>query len=175
MRLGAPLEIGEVVDQVKELIVVGVDGSAESDAALRFALEEAERTGDSIEVITAWTADPIPVAPYIPFGDPLTPDTAHQAAQVRQDAALAKVLGDPPAVAVSSRVLRGDAKVLLVEAAKHARLLVVGARAMGPVRAVLLGSVSRYCAHHSVCPVVVVPTAELTAKEPMRTGLARQA
>jgi nucleotide-binding universal stress UspA family protein len=59
---------------------------------------------------------------------------------------------------VSARVLPGDARIVLVEAAQHARLLVVGSRPMGPVRAVLLGSVSRYCAHHAACPVVVVPS-----------------
>ena len=162
------------MEHEKKLIVVGVDGGAEGDAALRFALEEAERTGDSIEVITAWDLEPIPVAPYIPLSDPPTPDSRLRAAQARQDASMARVLGDPPKVEVSSRVIRGDAKVLLVEAAQHARLLVVGSRAMGPVRAVLLGSVSRYCAHHSGCPVVVVPAVERSAGEPAHTDLARQ-
>jgi nucleotide-binding universal stress UspA family protein len=161
------------VDHVKELIVVGVDGGVEGDVALQFALEEAQRTGDSVEVITVWSPEPLPVAPYIPFGDLPTPDGLHRAAQDRQDAALAGILGDYPAVTVSSRVLRGEAKVLLVEAAQHARLLVVGSRAMGPVRAVLLGSVSRYCAHHSGCPVVVVPTADFSANESSHDGLAR--
>jgi nucleotide-binding universal stress UspA family protein len=155
------------VDHTKALVVVGVDGGPEGDAALRFALEEAERTGDSIEVITAWGPAPIPVAPYLPFGDLTTPDGLQRVARERQDAALARVLGDSPSVTVAARVQQGDAKVVLVEAARHARLLVVGSRPMGPVRAVLLGSVSRYCAHHSLCPVVVVPAAEL-AEVPAR-------
>ena len=158
------------MDHAREIIVVGVDGGPEGDAALRFARGEAERTGDSIEVITVWGPEPIPVAPYIPFGELLTPEGLHLAAQERQDAALARVFGNPPAITVSARVLRGDAKVLLVEAARHARLLVVGSRPMGPVRAVLLGSVSRYCAHHAVCPVVVVPVAEPAENQPSSAG-----
>jgi nucleotide-binding universal stress UspA family protein len=53
-----------------------------------------------------------------------------------------------------------DAALALVEAARTARLLVVGSRALGYVRAALLGSVSRYCAHHAAVPVVVVPAAQ---------------
>lgn len=146
------------MDQAKGLIVVGVDGGPEGDAALRFAFEEAERTGDSIEVVTAWSGlESIPVAPYVRFDSQPTLGDLQRAAQERQDAAVARVLGDPPSITVSARTPQGDAKLMLVEAAQHARLLVVGSRPMGPIRAVLLGSVSRYCAHHAACPVVVVP------------------
>jgi nucleotide-binding universal stress UspA family protein len=58
---------------------------------------------------------------------------------------------------VSTEVVEGLAGQALVESARHARLLVVGSRAIGPIRAALLGSVSRYCANHASCPVVVVP------------------
>jgi nucleotide-binding universal stress UspA family protein len=153
----------KLMDHTKGLIVVGVDGSPEGDAALRFALDEAERTGDAIEVVTAWSHEPIPVAPYAVLGDQRTSDDLQRAAQKRQDAAVARVLGVPPAVAVSARVAQADARILLVEAARRARLLVVGSRPMGPVRAVLLGSVSRYCAHHAACAVVVVPAAAPSA------------
>lgn len=145
------------MDHAEGLIVVGTDGGPEGDAALRFAVDEAERTGDSIEVVTTWRLEPIPVAPYLAMGQP-TAENLQRAAQERQDAAVARVLGDSPTVTVSARVLPGDARIVLVEAAQHARLLVVGSRPMGPVRAVLLGSVSRYCAHHAACPVVVVPS-----------------
>jgi nucleotide-binding universal stress UspA family protein len=138
-------------------IVVGVNGGPEGDAALRFAVEEAAHSGESIEVITAWDLELSPVAPFAAFGALPTMDDLQQAARARQDAALARVLGEPPSVAVLARIPRGDARILLVEAARRARLLVVGSRPMGSIRAVLLGSVSRYCAQHAICPVVVVP------------------
>jgi Universal stress protein family len=45
------------------IIVVGVDGSREGDAALAFALEEAARCGDAVEVVTAWHVD-LPALSY---------------------------------------------------------------------------------------------------------------
>jgi nucleotide-binding universal stress UspA family protein len=151
------------VNQARQLIVVGVDGSAPSLSALRFAVDEAERTGDSIEVITAWSPEPIPAAPYLRIGAQLVPDALQQGAQARQNSVLAQVLGRAPAVPVVAQVLEGDAGTLLVAAAARARLLVVGSRPMGALRAVLLGSVSRYCAHHAPCPVVVVPSDDLSS------------
>lgn len=143
------------------IIVVGVDGSSHGEAALAFALDEAARTGDTVEMITAWNIDiegapmfPIYTPPIDPTGDP------EKDATLIQDDALAAVLGDrTPAVTIARRVLRGDPAHVLVEAARNARLLVVGSRGYGPLRAALLGSVSRYTAQHcTACPVVVVPS-----------------
>ena len=57
---------------------------------------------------------------------------------------------------VRAVLAEGDARDVLVKASEHAALLVVGSRGAGPVREVLLGSVSSYCVHHAICPVVVV-------------------
>ena len=154
------------MDRARGIIVVGVDGGPAGDAALRFAVEESAQTGDSIEVVTAWEVGPLPAAPYA--GSLPTMEDLRLRARMRQDAALARTLGDPPMTTVAGRVLRGDAGTLLVESARHARLLVVGSRPMGPLRAVLLGSVSRYCAHHAACPVVVVPAAASSESGPMQ-------
>jgi nucleotide-binding universal stress UspA family protein len=141
------------------LIVVGVDGSAQGHAALAFAIDEATRGGDTVEMVTAWTisiegSPLIPVYAGGPAGDP-----AKDAEQIQHDA-LDAVLGKrTQSVAVSGRIIRGEPGHVLVEAARHARLLVVGSRSLGSIRAAVLGSVSRYCAQHSTeCPVVVVPT-----------------
>ena len=50
----------------------------------------------------------------------------------------------------------GPAAQALMQSAAHAELLVVGARGVGGLRGLLLGSVSRQCAHHAPCPTVVV-------------------
>ena len=140
-------------------MVVGVDGTAESDAALAFALDEAARSGDSVKVVTVWhPTTPALSYPVVPMGSPRGP---RDHAPLRRDApARCPGAGGGPAdVQVSTQVVEGTPGPALVQAATTARLLVVGSRALGSVRAALLGSVSRYCAHHAAGPVVVVPVA----------------
>jgi nucleotide-binding universal stress UspA family protein len=141
----------------QEMIVVGVDGGPQGEAALRFAMAEAQSTGDTIEVVTAWAIKPSPVSPSGLVGSLPTLDELEHEARRNQDRSIELVLGRPPALEVASRVQRGDPGPILIEAARHARMLVVGSHGYGPVKAALLGSVSRYCAHHATCPVVVVP------------------
>jgi len=69
--------------------------------------------------------------------------------------------GGPPELLLQS--VGGPAAPALLQCAAHADLLVVGARGLGGLGGVLLGSVSRQCAHHAPCPTVVVrggPTRE---------------
>jgi nucleotide-binding universal stress UspA family protein len=146
------------MSQPAGLIVVGVDESPEGDAALTFALEEAARCGDAVEIVTAWHVD-LPVLSYpavAQAGTLPSPSELRADAERVQRQALARATV-PAGVTVSSEVVEGLPGQQLVEAARTARLLVVGSRGIGPIRAVLLGSVSRYCAHHASCPVVVVP------------------
>ena len=58
---------------------------------------------------------------------------------------------------VGGRVLEGDAAAELAAASAEVDLLVVGSRGYGPVRRVLLGSVSRELVRSAACPVVVLP------------------
>ena len=60
-------------------------------------------------------------------------------------------------LAVERRIVAGTAAPVLLDQAKDADLLVVGSRGHGGFAGLLLGSVSQQCAHHSTCPVVVVP------------------
>jgi nucleotide-binding universal stress UspA family protein len=151
------------MSQRSGLIVVGVDGSPQGDAALAFALEEATRCGDALEVVTAWRVDlPALSYPTLPQAGTL-PSRAELKGHAEdiQRRAVARA-GVPDSVSLSSEVVEGLAGHVLVEAARNARLLVVGSRAIGPIRAVLLGSVSRHCAHNATCPVVVVPDVDGT-------------
>ena len=150
----------ETMHQQEHRIVVGVDDTAAGRAALAFALQEAARGGDGVEVVTTWH----PTVPTLSYPVWAAGSSGEDRAAVRgaaeqvQREALAEA-DVPPGVAVTARVVQGNPGPVLVDAARDARLLVVGSRALGPVRAALLGSVSRYCAQHAAGPVVVVPAA----------------
>ena len=133
-------------------IVVGVDGSEPSRRALRWAAEQATRTGAELNVITTWeyptTFGWAP--PYPPGFDP-EGDTRN-ALQETVDA----VLGPDPEVPVRLTVREGHPALTLIQEAHGAEMLVVGSRGHGAFMGMVLGSVSEYCASHAPCPVVVV-------------------
>jgi nucleotide-binding universal stress UspA family protein len=136
-------------------IVVGVDGSAGSRAALRWAHEEARLRGASLEVVTVWQ---FPVMTSLPaFGAMPPPEDMSGEAEanlLRSLAAEGIASGDD--VAVTTVVAEGAAAPALLDAATDAELLVVGSRGHGGFTGLLLGSVSQQCVSHGPCPVVVV-------------------
>ncbi len=137
-------------------IVVGVDGSPSSKAALAWAVRQAELTGASVEAVMAWH---YPVmaggAPFVPVGAMYTADYGEYAAMVLNGAICETVDPDRP-VKVSSTVREGNAAHVLLDASVGAELLVVGSRGHGGFTEALLGSVSQACVHHARCPVVIV-------------------
>jgi nucleotide-binding universal stress UspA family protein len=140
-------------------IVVGIDGSAGSTAALAFAFEEAELRGADLRVIYAW---------YVPnrWAEAYNPEWpaderwfqthAREEAEGHVDTFLA---GKPRPSWLRVDVVEDNPATALLDAADHARLLVVGSRGHGGFKRLLLGSVSTACVHHAACPVVVVPNA----------------
>ena len=133
------------------LIVVGVDGSPSSRAALRWALDIARLTGAAVRAITVWR---IPVS-YAHVPDWSDMDLAGAASSTLVDTVSEVAVDDDPSV--ETVVLEGAAAPALLEAAEAADLLVVGSRGRGGFAGLLLGSVTTYCVHHASCPVVVVP------------------
>jgi nucleotide-binding universal stress UspA family protein len=69
--------------------------------------------------------------------------------------AVAPVAEAFPAVAIRTRVVEGNPALALVEASRHAGLLVVGSRGHAEFSGLLLGSVSQHCAAHAACPVLI--------------------
>ena len=139
-------------------IVVGVDGSVASDAALRFAAAEARIHGCRLVATHAWYL-PVLVSSAYAVAPPIDPHEVEVAAKEELTRALDRVLGPEPGLdlQVDSEVLHGQAAEALLERAIGARLLVVGSRGRGGFAGLLLGSVSQQCAIHAPCPVVVVP------------------
>ena len=141
-------------------IVVGVDGSDESAAALRWAVEEAKLRDAGVEAVHAWSYIPMTTAAdsgLVPMSwtdSTEMMDATHDAAARVAEQQVESVLGAGHGVAV--RLVQGDASDALLESAKGADLLVVGNRGRGALKEVLLGSTSGRVADHAPCPVVVV-------------------
>ncbi len=135
-------------------IVVGVDGSEESKAALRWALDEGRLRGARVRALYAWSFPPM--ATSWGYVGPAAIDLGalQREAGERLDSVIAEAKTE--GVDVEHAVVQGSAAQVLVEAAADADLLVVGSRGHGGFAGLLLGSVSQQCAHHARCPVVII-------------------
>jgi nucleotide-binding universal stress UspA family protein len=133
-------------------IVVGVDGSPASKAALRWALTQAELTGARVQAVTAWE---LPLyygwAGVVPYDD-----FAAVAGKTLAESVQEVVGVEQPAVEVLESVIAGHAAQVLLDLSNRAALLVLGSRGHGGFAGTLLGSVSQHCVQHARCPVVVV-------------------
>jgi nucleotide-binding universal stress UspA family protein len=137
-------------------IVVGVDGSESSVAAVEWALRQAKLTGSSLEVITTWEW-PTNYGWAYPFPPEYDPKVD---AQKMLSDALAPLLVAHPDVPVTSTVVEGHPAPVLVAASKSADLLVVGSRGHGEFLGMLIGSVSEHCATNALCPVLILRPSE---------------
>ena len=138
-------------------IVVGVDASECSRAALAWALEEARLRRAGVVAVHAWTVPTVSTThealhlidiDFAPF---------REAAQELLEAAIAEVAAGTD-VELTTLVTEGPPAPALMAAARDADLLVVGSRGLGGFKELLLGSVSHQVAHHAPCPVVIVRT-----------------
>jgi len=136
-------------------IVVGVDGSRESIAALRFAIREAGLHGDRVKAVAAWH---VPSAAYGSGFVPTAPDPAdfEQVAGDMLADALAAVAAEGHDVPVEAVVREGEAAHVLLEESEGAAQLVVGCRNLGSLSRLFHHSVSGHCTHDAHCPVTVV-------------------
>ena len=137
-------------------VLVGVNRSAASDAAVGFAFEEAAMRGAPVLALHAWTG-PVSTGP----GDmlPLVYDpgvVADEAGRALSEA-LAGWRAKYPEVPVDERLVRGHPGPALVAATAEARLVVVGVHGHRAVPGWLVGSVTHLLLHQAHCPVAVIP------------------
>lgn len=137
-------------------VVVGVDGSPSSCAAPRWAVRYAQSVGGVVEAVHAWET-PSEVGWS---GPAIDPDFDLARARERFAAELHAVFPDERPPGLQERLVEGDPSEVLIRAAEAAELLVVGRRGRGGFARAMLGSVSRRCAQHAACPVVVVRQAD---------------
>jgi nucleotide-binding universal stress UspA family protein len=129
-------------------IVIGVDGSASSQQALRWAARQARLTGEELHAVSVWD---------YPTGALVLEDIDWFGITSKSlDDSVTASLHPDEADRVRRSVLRGYPARVLLDAAADADLLVVGSRGRGGMVGMLLGSVSQHVVTHGRCPVVVV-------------------
>jgi nucleotide-binding universal stress UspA family protein len=145
----------------RQRIVVGVDGSAGSQDALRWALAESCRRNADVDIVYCWSPPYLAMSSGYAVGYMNTEDVSAEAhAHLEQAMAACPdeiAATNAAGLTVSTTVLEGDAGASLVSEAKEAVMLVVGRRGHAGLSHFVLGSVSRYVTTHAHCPVVVVP------------------
>jgi nucleotide-binding universal stress UspA family protein len=144
-----------VVDSVvgQPRIVVGVDLSGASLAALAWAAREAALRGSGLQVVRVCERASL-VAPYAPHSHLPQGDEDRAAATARLADAVRAVLGPAPSITVTVEVAEGPAARVLLDQAAGAELLVLGGAAGAGREGI--GPVARVCLRHAPCPVVVV-------------------
>ena len=148
-------------------VVVGVDHSEESLAALRIASSEARRRGARLKVVHAWVMpvfDSVPDPFLVEWSGPVDPDpeatieALRQGAEAVLDRAVSEAGEDLKGIEMEKVVIEDRPERALVDAAAGAELLVIGSHGHGRLHDLVLGSVSHYCAQHAPCEVEIVPS-----------------
>lgn len=158
-------------------ILVGVDGSAASKAAVAWAARDAAMRNLSLTLVhvVVPVVPALSVSPEIVFPSDVFRWQEDQAVRVLEEArdTVAASSPDVSPSMVNSVVLHGGAVATLVDLSKDADLIVVGARGMGAFSRALLGSVSTGLVHHAHCPVVVIheDAPEVSANAPVLVGI----
>lgn len=138
-------------------ILLATDFSPNADAALALAIELAQQGPRALDIVHAYRTGIIVLPPPLdllglsPTGP--TVDNLEQALESRAQQARAKDLR------VSAGTLVGDPTQVILDHAREmgADLIVIGARGLGFVDRVLVGSVAGKIVQHAPCPVLVVP------------------
>ena len=137
-------------------IVVGVDGSPSSRAALRWAVRQAVLTGGTVDAVMSWQ---VPMILRTSAWAPIYVDEAsgfEEDARKTLDAVISNEVEPADRRQVTARVVFGHPAEVLLDAASDADLLVLGSRGHGNFADALLGSVGQYCVHHAHCPVLIM-------------------
>ena len=143
-------------------IVCGVDGSADSQAALSVATPLAKRLGARLVLAHVAELAHIPYAAAAPFGGMAGPMAVTEEIGLQKEAAerlLEEVAFDAGLDDAERRVDVGSPAEVLADLADevNAELIVVGSRGRGAFKAAFLGSVSSSLVGIARCPVLIVP------------------
>ena len=136
-------------------IIVAVDGSKASDAAVKWAANTATKRGEPLKLVSSYSVPQFLYAegmvPPQELYDDLETEVLEKIEQARQ---ICKDFN--PELVVSHHVQDGNPIDMLLDMAKNARMLVMGSRGLGGLSGMVMGSVSAAVVSHATCPVVVV-------------------
>jgi len=138
-------------DGPRDEIVLGVERD-EAQAPIRFAFESCERLGARLTVVRAWLSAPVYAGHFL-TDEPASDKEQHD--DVEQ--LIKDVRAQHPAVRVTLRTIRGNAVPSLIDAAHHARMIVIGAHRRRAPLTVGVGYVVQGLLSRSDTPVAVVP------------------
>jgi nucleotide-binding universal stress UspA family protein len=138
-------------EAARAVIGVGFDGSPEALRAAAWAADLATRSGASLQVLA--------VQAQLMFGSVVAGGAygTKTVNQVMAEQLQSETEQLAATLSAESRMFRGEPGKALVEHSEPLDLLVLGSRGYGPVKSVLLGSVSSHVLRHAGCPVLVVP------------------
>ncbi|HEY3470108.1 MAG TPA: universal stress protein [Amycolatopsis sp.] len=137
-------------------VVVGVDGSDISSAAVAFAYDFADRRGRELLAVHAWTDLPMHAMEPVGGWAEDWPDIRRRGQQLLTDSLAGHAERHPGVVVRRTVSVDRPSRALLDAAADGAALLVVGSHGRGTFGRLLLGSVSHAMIYHAPCPVAVV-------------------
>ena len=156
------VEVGDT-SPTSARVVVGVDGSGGSIAALRWAAREASLRAIAVHVVMAWQRPMQYGAPNM-FGPGMDPsydiEKSLAAAGAEETARLVEEARKERDVPMTWETIEGHPAMALLAVVEDADILVVGSRGHGGFVSALLGSVSQHVVAHARCPVVVIPGPE---------------
>ncbi|KAI9153071.1 hypothetical protein LWI28_005454 [Acer negundo] len=150
-------------------VMVAIDDSKESFVALKWVLDNlygiAGVVPEAGMLTMVHVQEPFqqyffPAGPAFYGGAFTVVESVKKAKEEMATALLARALQmcKDKMVKAETLIVEGDPKDKICELAEemHIDLLVVGSRGLGKIKRAFLGSVSDYCAHHAMCPIVIV-------------------
>ncbi len=152
----------------RPVIVVGVDSTPASAAAVAWAAREADSIGASLRIVHAWHSQAMYGSPFFINVVPEMVVEPERSARDDIETSRDAVLAQYPSMAVESLMPAGPAALTLLENAKDADLLVIGGHHRSALNRAVFGSVTTHAATHARCPVVVVRAGSREALAPGR-------
>ena len=134
-----------------QTVVAGIDGSDESQRALRWAAEYVQKVGGLVHAVSVWH-QPVQFGYRLPTSD----SELEQRARQQLDKVAEAVRAEFPSVDICERLIRGHVVDELVGLSPQADMMVLGNKGHGAFTGMMVGSVALKLVHHARCPVLVV-------------------